>query len=342
MNAKILLLALLGMLAYAQARITFADVQAAEWESFKMEFNKNYDDKEDHRHMLMFLNNKRIIDEHNERFASGEESYKMGVNQFTDLFDEEFDSLFAGSVMDAEDDFDSIEDDTEFDFNDDLTEEEDTDFENDLRDHTVDWRTIGAVTPVLNQGHFNTSWAFAVAGVVESRQFVATGKLVTLSKQNLVDCCRTKHKKTMNALKCIKKKGGIQTEASYPYRGLAGKCRFNKKLIGAKINKYYQSSPGNERALVHNVAKGPVVAVISRDAFRFYKKGVFHNPKCSKSPDVSVLIVGYGTCENCGDYWLLKTSLGTSWGEKGYMKIARNRNNICGIASRAYYPIIKH
>ncbi|KAL7738233.1 hypothetical protein ACLKA6_006565 [Drosophila palustris] len=333
MKATILLVALFAMLACVQARITLADVQAAEWEAFKLEFNKNYEDEsEDRQRMQVFQDNKRIIDAHNQRWAAGEESYEMGINQFTDLLEEEFHQLFA--VHDANEDFD----DAEIDFNEE-EEEEDTDFDS-VDNHNVDWRTLGAVTPVQHQGHFNNSWAFAAAGVVESRQFVSTGKLVVLSKQNLVDCCRSKHKRTLNALKCIKKKGGIDTEASYPYRGISGKCQFNKKLIGAKVRKYYQSSPGNERALAHNVAQGPVAAVISLDAIRFFRRGVFHNTHCGKDPGYAVLIVGYGTCQNCGDYWLLKTSLGTSWGEKGYMRLARNKHNLCGIASRAYYPVI--
>lgn len=210
MNAEILFVVLLGMLAYVQARITVADVRAAEWESFKVEFNKNYEDEwEDRRHMQKFQDNKRIIDEHNKRFEAGEVRYEMGVNEFTDLFDEEFNNLFPvhdASVMDAEEEFDSGEDETEHDSDEDASEEDNTDIDNMPRDRDVDWRKIGAVTPVLNQGHFNTSWAFAAAGVVESRQFVKTGKLVTLSKQNLVDCCRSKHHGVRNALRCIKRK----------------------------------------------------------------------------------------------------------------------------------------
>jgi len=338
MKAKILLLALLGMLAYVQARITLADVQAAEWESFKVEFNKNYvDESEDRLRMRVFQDNKKIIDAHNERLAAGKETYEMGVNQFTDLLAKEFNSLFADN-QDKSVNYGEA-DDSDLDFYEDNTELDETDYDMGSDQVTVDWRTIGAVTPVKSEGHFNNSWAFAAAGVVESRQFVSGGKLVVLSKQNLVDCCHSKKRKTLNALKCIKKMRGIDTEASYPYRGLSGKCRFKKKLIGATIKKYYRSSR-TEKALARNVANGPVAAVISRDAIRFYKRGVFHNTHCGQSPDYAVLVVGYGTCQNCGDYWILKTSMGTSWGDKGYMRLARNKNNLCGIANNAYYPII--
>ncbi|XP_002049704.3 uncharacterized protein [Drosophila virilis] len=329
MKESLVLVALFGTMGYALAGITLADVRAAEWDSYKLEFNKNYEDEsEDRLRMQVFQANKQIIDAHNERWAAGEESYEMGVNHFTDLLEKEFDELITGN--------DGSRDDEEAD-----EDTSDVELNSEPHPYDVDWRKLGAVTPVQHQGHFNNSWAFAAAGAVESRKFVASGRLVKLSKQNLVDCCRTKHKRTFNALKCIKRKRGIDTEASYPYRGPAGRCRFKKKLVGAKIRRHLQSPLGNELALAHNVAAGPVAAVISRDALRFYKSGVYHNTSCSKAPDYAVLIVGYGHCENYGDYWLLKTSLGATWGEQGYLRLARNRHNICGIASRAYYPVIK-
>ncbi|KAH8299420.1 hypothetical protein KR044_001287, partial [Drosophila immigrans] len=332
MKTKFLLATLLGLLAYVQARITLADVQAAEWELFKQEFQKSYEDEaEESLRMRVFQDNKRIIDAHNERWAAGQETYEMGVNAHTDLLDAEFDSLFA--KPDEDEDLELWEDDVDVDVDEDVDE---------LEDHKdeVDWRILGAVTPVKHQGHFNNSWAFAAAGVVESRKFVATGVLLELSKQQLIDCAGKKsRRKIPNALKYIKSKKGIEAERAYPYRGAQGHCHFNKRLISASIRKYHRSS-SNEKSLARNVAKGPVAAMISREAIRFFRSGVFHNSNCKKSEDYGVLIVGYGHSQSYGDYWLLKTSLGTSWGEKGYLKLARNKKNLCGIASWAYFPDI--
>jgi len=49
--------------------------------------------------------------------------------------------------------------------------------------------------------------------------------------------------------------------------------------------------------------------------------------------------VGYGS-ENKQDYWLIKNSWGSGWGINGYMKLARNRQNMCGVASFAVYPVV--
>jgi len=70
--------------------------------------------------------------------------------------------------------------------------------------------------------------------------------------------------------------------------------------------------------------------------------GVYYDPHCdSYRLNHAVLVVGYGTYGYSGkEYWLVKNSWGTSWGEKGYIQMARNRNNSCGIASMASFPLV--
>jgi cathepsin L len=82
-----------------------------------------------------------------------------------------------------------------------------------------------------------------------------------------------------------------------------------------------------------------------------YKEGVFVDDTCTNSEDDldhGVLVVGYGTSsagagENATpmDFWIVKNSWGTHWGEKGYIRMARNKSNMCGIATAASYPLVK-
>jgi len=323
MKVAIVLVSLLGIVACSLATTLYEDMV---WDSYKSDFNKVYEDEiEESLRKQIFLANMEVIDAHNERWMAGEETYEQGLNQFTDKLDEEI-TLSEG---DDSDDIDYVEMEP--------TDDSSEGVNSKLPAH-VNWTHLGAVSPVANQGHFNNSWAFAAAGVVESRQFIKSGKRVVLSKQNLVDCCRAKDRLTKEALLCIKKMGGIDTEPSYPYRGVAGRCRYSKWCRGASVKKVFQVHPGNETYLAMTVAKGPVAAVISFDAIKSYKSGVFHNTRCSQAPNFAVLIVGYGHDKSAGDYWILKTPLGTNFGEKGYLRLARGKQNLCGISNRVYYP----
>lgn len=122
------------------------------------------------------------------------------------------------------------------------------------------------------------------------------------------------------------------------------KCRYNPSHSGATDKGFVDIAQGDEKALMEAVATvGPVSVAIdaSSSKFQFYKKGVFYNSKCSsESLDHGVLAVGYGTDKKGGDYWIVKNSWGTTWGDKGYILMARNKKNNCGIASSASYPLV--
>ncbi|XP_013131840.1 cathepsin L1-like isoform X3 [Oreochromis niloticus] len=121
-----------------------------------------------------------------------------------------------------------------------------------------------------------------------------------------------------------------------------GQCRYRSNSIGAKCNGYVDVSPFEE-ALMEAVATiGPISVSIddSRVSFQLYQSGVYDEPWCSNiNLNHAVLAVGYGT-ENGHDYWLVKNSWGSGWGNKGYIKMTRNKGNQCGIATEASYPLV--
>jgi len=68
--------------------------------------------------------------------------------------------------------------------------------------------------------------------------------------------------------------------------------------------------------------------------------GVFNQPSCSTNINHAIVVDGYGTDKTGGEYWLVRNSWGANWGENGYIRMARNRNNQCAIANYAIYPLI--
>uniref|UniRef100_A0A9J2P378 Cathepsin L-like n=2 Tax=Ascaris TaxID=6251 RepID=A0A9J2P378_ASCLU len=307
-----------------------------QWRLFKEQHGKNYEDEEtENDHMLAFLSNLEEIRKHNARYQRGESSFEMGTNHITDLPFEEYRKLNGYKPRYD----DSHRNGTKF-----LVP-----FNINVPGHW-DWRDHGYVTEVKNQGMCGSCWAFSATGALEGQHKRKIGSLVSLSEQNLVDCSRKYGNNGCNgglmdyAFEYIKDNHGVDTEASYPYKGKEMKCHFNKKTVGAEDEGYVDLPEGDEEKLKIAVAtQGPISVAIDagHPSFQMYRKGVYYEPQCSsESLDHGVLVVGYGTDEIDGDYWIVKNSWGPGWGEKGYVRIARNRDNHCGIASKASYPIV--
>ena len=204
----------------------------------------------------------------------------------------------------------------------------------------IDWREKGAVTPVKNQASCGSCWAFSSTGALEGGNFVANGKLISLSEQQLVDCDTKSNGCNgglmTNAFQYVMAHG-LCTEEDYPYHAKDEKCNASQCKSAITL-KNYEKVPANDgAALKQAVSKAPVSVAVEADSavFQMYKTGVVDSTACGTSLNHGVLAVGY-----TADYWIVKNSWGASWGDNGYIKIAYKETGagICGINQMNSYP----
>jgi len=312
------------------------------WTNYKLKYNKHYDEIQDAYRLQIWRDNVNNILLHNLQNDLGQHSFRLGVNKFTDWTLGEYQKILLGFRANRRNT-------ALIGLNDTTNDIHYYKFDTAGLPDTVDWRKEGAVTPVKDQQQCGSCWAFSTTGSLEGLWFRKTGNLVSLSEQQLVDCSGDFGNQGcdggwMNvSFEYVAKNGGIDTEDSYPYEGVDGQCRYKPTAVGATCTGSIDVSPvGDESALMSAVANvGPISVAIDagHSSFQSYTSGVYDEPACTNNVDHGVLVVGYGT-EDGLDYWLVKNSWGEDWGDNGYIKMSRNKNNQCGIASYAVYPTL--
>jgi len=206
---------------------------------------------------------------------------------------------------------------------------------------SFDWRAKNAVTEVKNQMQCGSCWSFSTTGALEGAHAIKTGKLVSLSEQELLDC--SGHACSggwpSDAMQWIHDNGGLTTEAAYPYTAVQGpSCNKNGKPEAATLSSVVHVKRQNMDALIAAINVGPVSIALDASGFDSYSGGIYSSPTCGQNLDHAVLIVGYGT-ENGVDYYIIKNSWGPNWGEKGYIRIKRGGDE-CGLANTPTYPVV--
>ena len=211
----------------------------------------------------------------------------------------------------------------------------------------MDWTEHGAVTPVKNQGQCGSCWAFSATGSLEGLNYIKNKELLSFSEQQLVDCSHSYGNNgcnggLMDMAFWYVTDNGISLESKYPYRGVGGQCHYtaedkaftNKDCTDVTVNK--------ELPLLAAINQQPVSVAIQANhmSFQLYKSGVYSG-NCGTKLDHGVLAVGYGDLDG-KKFFKVKNSWGASWGQKGFILIARKGDGKgqCGIQEAASFPTL--
>ena len=289
-------------------------------------YNKEYSENEFMKRYEIFMENIKYIENEN----SIQRNYTLGETIFTDLTQEEFKDRFSkiGSSRTCEKYSKNV---------------------NSVPD-MIDWREKNAVTGVKDQGQCGSCWSFSATGAMEGAWSISKGELVSLSEQQLVDCSagfeygnHGCNGGLMDGAFQYAINNGMCEESDYKYTAKNGECHDCEAVV--QISSCEDVPANNQQKLKEAVSLGPVSVAIEADTrtFQLYTGGVLTSSSCGTNLDHGVLVVGYGK-EGSTQYWLVKNSWGTSWGEEGYVKIERsdstNDPGICGIAMQPSFPVV--
>jgi len=287
--------------------------------TFLKEYNKVYEGDEVQYRFSVFKSTMDTIEEHN----SGNHTWTMGVNQFSDLTPEEFERIHLGYIHRPN------------------SQKNYADLSGITAANDIDWTTKGAVTRIKDQAQCGSCWAFSTTGSTESANFLSKGDLKSVSEQQLVDCSGSYGNQGCNgglmdnAFKYYLGSGkGAILETDYPYTARGGTCQSSGKTVAVTISKYSDVKQKDESDLQKSVTQQPVSVAVDARKWQSYRSGVFSGCSAMAQLDHGVLAVGY-----TDSYWKVKNSWGTSWGENGFIRVTYGKNE-CGIANAASFPTV--
>ena len=283
------------------------------WTQWKDANNKKYGTQDQARLKIFYQNYQKVMTHQ----SDPSKTYSMGFTKFMDLTPEEFKAIYltAARKTNAKRIFSkasvpSVK----------------------AAAASVDWKDKGAVTGIKDQGQCGSCWAFGTVGALESLSFISGQGLKIFSEQQLVDCSTSYGNDGCNgglgeqAFHYVQD-NGITEESDYPYEAVDQSCQTEGGAF--KISGYVSVPHSDVDELAVAVTQQPIDIAVDAENWQLYSGGVFDD--CGTNLDHEVLLVGY-----TADYWIVKNSWSESWGEEGYIRLARG--NTCGLADDAYYP----
>jgi len=292
------------------------------WESFKAEHAKSYSTMEEESQRFgFFLENLKIADIRNDAEMKNKGTAVHGITRFSDLSQAEFESRFLTSDSSMR-----------------STDRETVTLPApEAAAGLVDW-SGKLTTPVKDQGYCGSCWAFSATEQIESDSMRTLGTSYILSPEQITQCDTTSSGCnggwTEHAYNYVKKAGGIETDASYPYtsyQGVTGQCHSSASQFKIGVDSYTTLKDESSMA-TYVQSTGPLSVCVDASTWNSYKGGIMTS--CGNRVDHCVQAVGVDASSS--GYWKVRNSWGTSWGESGYIRLAYGKN-MCNIANDPTY-----
>ena len=326
MNKFILLLSALAIIS---CRLTAEEEEYAfkTFQKFVNKYNKRYDSIEEFlaRYRIYKYNLVNSLMETRER-----KLYKTGITKFSDMTQQEFAKIYLNL------DYTALAT---------INRRPVKPSNSNAAPDSYDWRDTVRVGPVKDQASCGSCWAFSTIANLEGLYAEKKNTYLALSEQLLVDCDTEDsgcNGGLMEYAFTWLESNGLETESDYAYSGTKGTCKKDtSKYIDMKVTGYKQLSDwsaGDEAEIKEFLYEtGPLSVALNANPLQTYVSGILDLTSSQCSPygiNHAVTLVGYGS-ESGTDYWIVRNSWGSSWGEKGYFRIARGKST-CGIN---YYVI---
>ena len=298
--------------------------QFVQWMRTNSQF---YTGDEYHLRLGIFITNARYVQQFNQR---ADRTFRLAINKFSCHTPAEYQALLGvtGSPL-AKRERQPI-----------------TTRKSDVPD-SIDWREKGLVTRVRTQGACAAGWAISAVTTAETAYAIHNGTLLEFSEQNIVDCaygsgCSGGWPEDAIDYVLRNQNGKFNSPVDYPYTQQFGSCKFSFDVAIGRINRKQYSEAYSEESLKESVGTLGVASIClsaGNAQFMQYSGGILDDDLCEGARiDHAAAAVGYGT-EDGVDYWIVKNCFGTDWGEEGYVRMIRNKNNRCRLADNAFVAI---